>query len=69
VSQERRENRPACAVCRHFDAAPLAIEAAFPGLSALSSGFAAVRSNDGVCALLDRYVSASSRCGSFVAST
>jgi hypothetical protein len=51
-----------CADCRHFNAQPLDIEAALPGLSTLSSAYAAVRSNDGICAVHDRYVAASSVC-------
>jgi hypothetical protein len=53
---------PSCAGCRHFNDSPLAIEAAFPGLSSLSSAYAAVRSDDGLCAAHDRYVAASSVC-------
>jgi hypothetical protein len=51
-----------CAQCRHFNGTPLDIEAALPGLSSLSSAFAAVRDRDGLCALHDRYVAASSVC-------
>jgi hypothetical protein len=51
-----------CASCRHFNGRPLDIEAALPGLSSLSSAFAAVRSSDGICAAHDRYVAASSVC-------
>ncbi len=54
-----------CAGCRHFNGRPLDLEAALPGLSSLSSAFAAVRSQDGLCAVHDRYVSAGSRCGAF----
>jgi hypothetical protein len=58
--------RPAsCADCRQFNGRPLDIEAAFPGLSSLSSGYASVRSNDGMCALHDRYVAASGICAGF----
>jgi hypothetical protein len=54
-----------CADCSHFNARPLDIEAALPGLSALSSAYAAVRSNDGLCAIHDRYIAASSVCARF----
>jgi len=54
-----------CADCRHFNGRPLDIEAALPGLSSLSSAYAAVRSNDGICAVHDRYVAASSVCASY----
>ncbi len=51
-----------CAGCRHFNGRPLDIEAAMPGLASLSSAFAAVRSDDGICAEHNRYVAASSVC-------
>jgi hypothetical protein len=54
-----------CADCRHFNARPRDIEAALPGLSTLSSAYAAVRSNDGICAVHDRYIAASSVCASY----
>jgi len=56
-----------CADCRHFNGQPADIEAAFPGLASLSSAYAAVRSQDGVCAVHDRYVSASSVCARYAA--
>jgi hypothetical protein len=54
-----------CTDCRHFNGRPLDIEAALPGLSSLSSAYAAVRSDDGICALHDRYVAASSLCAGY----
>ena len=51
-----------CEDCRHFNGRPLDIEAALPGLSSLSSAYAAVRADDGICAAHDRYVAASSIC-------
>jgi hypothetical protein len=61
-----RSVRPdACAGCRHFNGRPFDIEAALPGLSSLSSAYAAVRSDDGICALHDRYVAASSLCAGY----
>jgi hypothetical protein len=56
-----------CADCRHFNGRALDIEAALPGLSSLSSAFAAVRSNDGLCAVHDRYVAATSVCAAHAA--
>jgi hypothetical protein len=53
----------ACANCRHFFNASPAIESALPGLSSLSSGYASVRADDGVCSVHDRYVAAESVCG------
>jgi hypothetical protein len=54
-----------CLSCRYFEHAPARIEAALPGLSALSSGYAAVRCDDGICAIHDRYVAASSFCSAY----
>jgi hypothetical protein len=54
--------RASCGNCRYFNARPLDIEAALPGLSSLSSAYAAVRSGDGICAVHDRYLGASSVC-------
>jgi hypothetical protein len=51
-----------CRCCAHFDADAARIEAALPGLSALGSAYATVRSNDGLCRLHDRYVAATSAC-------
>jgi len=59
--------RGSCGSCRHFNGRPLDIEAALPGLSSLSSAYAAVRSDDGICAMHDRYVAASSACAVYAA--
>jgi hypothetical protein len=56
---------PSCLDCSQFNAAPLDIEAALPGLASLSSAYAAVRSNDGLCNFHDRYVAASSVCAQY----
>jgi hypothetical protein len=58
-----------CSTCAHFDPRPAAIEAAFPGLSSLSSAHAAVKAADGLCARHERYVAASRVCGLYSAST
>jgi hypothetical protein len=55
-----------CFGCRHFHHAPLELEAAFPGLSSLSSAYAAVRADDGVCAVHARYVTSASTCNAYV---
>jgi hypothetical protein len=41
------------------------VEAALPGLSSLSSAYAAVRCSDGICAVHERYIAASSICSAF----
>jgi hypothetical protein len=44
---------------------PASFERSLPGLAALSSARGASRSDDGMCALHDRYVAASASCASF----
>jgi len=51
-----------CATCVSFRSDPIELESAIPGLRSFGSGFAAVRSNDGVCVRHDRYLSASACC-------
>jgi hypothetical protein len=58
-----------CADCRHFNGRPAEIEAALPGLSSLSSAYAAVRAEDGICAVHERYVTASSVCALHASAT
>jgi hypothetical protein len=58
---------PACGACRHFRNEPLALEAASPGLAVLSSGFAAVGAQDGLCDAHGRYVAIIAHCASFAA--
>jgi hypothetical protein len=56
-----------CLGCSHFMHEPQKLERALPGLASLSSAYAAVRADDGLCSVHDRYVAASSRCASYVA--
>jgi hypothetical protein len=63
--QPKAQAASSCLACRHFSHAPRDIEAALPGLITLSSAYAAVRASDGICAVHDRYVAASSVCASF----
>ena len=55
----------ACGACAAFDADPARVEAAFPGLAAMSSGHASVRARDGLCARRARYLPASATCPDF----
>ena len=41
------------------------MENAFPGLTAMSSGFASVRADDGLCKRHGYYLAAWDRCGDF----
>jgi hypothetical protein len=56
-----------CRDCRHFINDPAQIEALIPGLTAMGSAWASVRSDDGICAIHDRIVSARDGCDSFLA--
>jgi hypothetical protein len=61
-SAPAREAFPRCVTCAHFDARPAAIEAALPGLQSFGSVDSAVRSTDGVCVRMARYLSADRWC-------
>jgi hypothetical protein len=61
--------RPGCASCRHFRNDPAYLEAAIPGLASLSSGWASVRSDDGLCLLRERHTSARFSCGDYAVAT
>ena len=54
-----------CGQCKHLQNDALEVEAALPGLSSLSSAYAAVRCSDGICAVHERYIAASSICPAF----
>ncbi len=56
---------PSCRSCRYFENSPARVEASLPGLATLSSAYAAVRGSDGVCAVHERYVAASSSCAAY----
>jgi hypothetical protein len=54
-----------CSACRHFDTDPAHLERRLPGLSALSSAYAATRSRDGACLRHDRLVPPTAACNQF----
>ena len=54
-----------CRSCRHFRNDAAYLEAAFAGLTSLSSAFGSVRSDDGICLRHDRYLGARSFCSDF----
>ena len=56
-----------CQHCIHFENDPARIEAVYPGLTAMSSGFASVRDRDGVCNFNQLYLSARDSCPHFAA--
>ena len=61
-------SRGTCRNCAHFVNDPARIEAMVPGLAAMGSAWASVRSDDGICALRDRVMSGRDGCGRFLAS-
>jgi hypothetical protein len=56
---------PHCQQCAHFQDDPAFIEEVYPGLTAMSSGFASVRDRDGFCDLHQLYLSARDSCPYF----
>ena len=58
-------DRAACRACIAFRGDATAIEAALPGLRSMGSAYAAVRSDDGLCSLHERFVSARATCAAF----
>jgi len=54
-----------CKQCNHFENDPDIIEKTFKGLTTLSSGYASVRAGDGLCNLLNRYLSSKDSCANF----
>jgi len=54
-----------CLSCVHFHNDAKFLESVFSGLTSLSSGFASVRADDGICLRHDRYLSARSSCSAF----
>lgn len=59
---------PACRDCLHFENDPSVIESKYAGLTAMSSGFASVRADDGFCRRHDLYLSGWDSCSSHVRS-
>jgi len=54
-----------CGHCAWFNNDPAFVEAAFPGLAAMSSGYASVRARDGLCSRHDVYLPAWDACADF----
>jgi len=59
-----RLGKPAqrCETCTHFQNDPAFVEAVYPGLTSMSSGFASVRDRDGFCNYNEVYLSARDCC-------
>ena len=58
-----------CHDCVHFQNDPELIEKAYPGLTTMSSGYASVRDNDGLCDYNQIYLSARDSCPHFTQRT
>jgi hypothetical protein len=56
------KHTPTCLSCRHFRNAPRYLETVYKGLTSLSSAYASVRKDDGICLERDLYLSASAWC-------
>jgi hypothetical protein len=56
-----------CRACVHFRNDPAYLEAIFRGLNVMSSAWASVIADDGVCLRHDRYLSAEASCPDFTA--
>jgi hypothetical protein len=60
-----RNTGSTCQHCAYFQNDPAYIEAAYPGLTVMSSGFASVRDKDGICSYNQIYLSAGDSCTHF----
>jgi hypothetical protein len=56
-----------CITCRHFRNSPRYLESVYKGLTSLSSAYASVRKDDGICLERDLYLSASAYCERYTA--
>jgi hypothetical protein len=66
VSQAQQDHpAPVCGKCVHFRNDPAILEAAYPGLTAMGSGFSSVRAQDGLCSRHDLYLSFWDSCPGF----
>lgn len=54
-----------CSDCKYFSDDPAEIEEAFPGLNSLSSAYASVKSNAGVCSRHGLFISPRKQCEDF----
>jgi hypothetical protein len=57
--------REECRFCIHFRNDPAYLERTLSGMASLSSAYASVRGDDGVCLRHDRYLGAGFRCSDF----
>jgi hypothetical protein len=69
MSSREAQVRARCGNCVSFRGDPRDLEALLSGLTSLSSGYASVRSDDGICVRHERFVGARSCCADFSAAT
>jgi hypothetical protein len=62
-----RNSTHTCLSCRHFRNTPRYLESVYKGLTSLSSAYASVRKDDGICLERDLYLSASACCERYAA--
>jgi hypothetical protein len=62
-------SRAICKNCEHFQNDPALIEKTYPGLTIISSGYASVRDQDGLCNYNQLYLSARDSCPHFASRT
>jgi hypothetical protein len=54
-----------CLNCKFFNNEPELVEQAFPGLTALSSAYASVRADAGICSLRELFLAPWAQCRDF----
>ncbi len=60
-----RDLKTCCLNCRFFHNEPDRVEQAFPGLKALSSAYASVRADAGLCSCHELFLAPWARCQDF----
>jgi hypothetical protein len=65
----KKDKKEKCLNCSNFRNHPQYLEKVFKGLNILSSGYASVRKDDGVCLLHDLYLSADAHCEQYQSDT
>jgi hypothetical protein len=65
IQQTNTGSTMICKNCAHFQNDPSFIEETYPGLTTMSSGFASVRDQDGLCNHHQLYLSSVDSCKNF----
>ena len=63
MASQNKQTR--CLNCKYFNNDPDHVEQAIPGLTSLSSAYASVRADAGICGLHDLFLSPWTRCRDF----